>query len=220
MMVETKPGGDVMSVRRRVSPASGGRILFAGILLILAVVLFSRQIRPVIESETVNEAKVRATGIINSVVLDEVDADTVTYESLVHIDRDGDGRVLSITSDMPKMNRLKAKIIAEVQKGLDGTGNSSVNIPVGTLLGSNLFHGCGPCLGLKLTLAGNVKADFKSTFESAGFNQTRHQIFLDVGASVYSFLPGVKATTDVNTNVLVAETVIVGEVPEVLVNSK
>ncbi len=71
-----------------------------------------------------------------------------------------------------------------------------------------------------MTLAGNVKADFKSTFESAGVNQTRHQIFLNVGASVYSFLPGVNATTDVNTDVLVAETVIVGEVPEVLVNSK
>lgn len=206
-----------MSVRRR---GSGGRILLTLIVLILAIVLFNRQIKPVMESETVNEAKVRSVGIINSVVLKEIDTDSVTYENLVHIDRDPDGRVLSITSDIQKMNRLKANIISDVQKGLDGSGNSSVGIPVGTLFGSDLFHGYGPCLNLKMTLAGNVKADFKSTLESAGVNQTRHQIFLNVGASVYSFLPGVNATTDVSTNVLVAETVIVGEVPEVLVNSK
>ncbi len=78
------------------------------------------------ESETVNEAKVRSVGIINSVVLKEIDTDSVTYENLVHIDRDADGRVLSITSDIQKMNRLKAKIISDVQKGLDGSGNSTV----------------------------------------------------------------------------------------------
>lgn len=204
---------------RRSRPA-GGKILFLLILLILAIVLFSRQIKPVMESSTVNEAKVTAVGIINNVVLNEINTDAVSYENLVHIDRDADGRVLSITSDVPKMNRLKAKIIADVQKGLDGSGNSNVDIPLGTLLGSNLFHGRGPNLRLKLTLAGNVRADFKSTFGSAGVNQTRHQIFLNVGVSVYSFLPGVAATTDVSTDVLVAETVIVGEVPEVLVNSK
>lgn len=205
-----------MSVRRR--GTAGGKFLLTLILLILAIVLFNRQIKPVMESETVNEAKIKSVGIINGVVLNEIDKNDATYENLVHIDRNADGRVLSITSDILKMNRLKAKIISDVQKDL--SGNSDVDIPMGTLIGSNLFHGYGPCLRLKLTLAGNVKADFKSTFESAGINQTRHQIFLNVGASVYSFLPGVDTTTDVNTNVLVAETVIVGEVPEVLVNSK
>ena len=78
----------------------------------------------------------------------------------------------------------------------------------------------GPSLNLRVTLAGNVKADFKSTFESAGVNQTRHRIYLDVGTSVYSFLPGINSTTDVNTDELVAETVIVGEVPQMMLNTK
>lgn len=209
-----------MRIRRRGAAGAWARVLLALAFLALAFVLFNRQIRPVMESETVNEAKVRSVGIINTVVLHEIDRNEVSYENLVSVNRDTDGRVLSITSDVPKMNRLKAEIISDVQQGLDGTGESGEDIPLGTLLGSNLFHGYGPRLHLKITLAGNVKADFKSTFESAGINQTRHQIFLNVGASVYSFLPGVSETTDVNTNVLVAETVIVGEVPEVLVNSK
>ena len=95
-----------------------------------------------------------------------------------------------------------------------------MKIPIGTLIGGNLFHGLGPALSLKVTLAGNVQADFKSTFESAGVNQTRHRIYLSVGTSVYSFLPGINSTTDISTDVLVAETVIVGEVPQVLVSTK
>lgn len=73
---------------------------------------------------------------------------------------------------------------------------------------------------LRLTLSGNVNADFKSSFESAGINQTKHQIYLNIHTSVYSFLPGFNTTTDVETNVPVAETIIVGAVPQVVANLK
>lgn len=209
-----------MRARHRRSAGSGPRILLVLALLVVSIILFNRQIRPVMESETVNAAKVRAVGVINSVVLNEIDHDSVSYDSLVHIDRDADGRVLSVTSDVMKMNAFKAKTILDIQKQLDGEEDSSVKIPIGTLIGGNLFHGLGPALSLKVTLAGNVQADFKSTFESAGVNQTRHRIYLSVGTSVYSFLPGINSTTDISTDVLVAETVIVGEVPQVLVSTK
>ena len=207
-----------MRVRRR-RPA-GPKILLALILIFTLLLLFNRQIKPVMESETENAAKVRAVNVINSVVLSEISRGSVSYGSLVHIDRDAGGRVLSVTSDVMKMNEFKAKIILDIQKQLDGARDSSVDIPIGTLLGSSLFHGIGPSLNLRVTLAGNVKADFKSTFESAGVNQTRHRIYLDVGTSVYSFLPGINSTTDVNTDELVAETVIVGEVPQMMLNTK
>ena len=71
-----------------------------------------------------------------------------------------------------------------------------------------------------MTLSGNVSADFNSSFESAGINQTKHQIYLDVKTSVYSFLPGFRTTTDVETNILVAETVIVGAVPQLVTTLK
>lgn len=207
-----------MRVRRR-RPA-GPKILLALVLLVLTLLIFNRQIKPVMESETENAAKVKAVSVINSTVLNEITKNSVSYENLVHIDRDSDNRVLSLTSDVMKMNEFKARIILDVQKEFDGNQDSSVNIPIGTLIGSHLFHGQGPGLGLKITLAGNVRADFKSTFESAGVNQTRHRIYLTVGTSVYSFLPGVANTTDVSTDVLVAETVIVGSVPQFVVGGK
>jgi hypothetical protein len=93
-------------------------------------------------------------------------------------------------------------------------------IPLGTLLGGDLFYGRGPGVTLKLTLSGNISADLKGSFESAGYNQTRHRMMLDISASVYTFLPGMRATADVKTNVLVAETVIVGTVPAVVAQQK
>ena len=207
-----------MRVRRR-RPA-GPKILLALVLLVLTLLIFNRQIKPVMESETENAAKVKAVGVINSTVLNEITKNSVSYENLVHIDRDSENRVLSLTSDVMKMNEFKARIILDVQKEFDGNQDSSVNIPIGTLIGSHLFHGMGPGLGLKITLAGNVRADFKSTFESAGVNQTRHRIYLTVGTSVYSFLPGVANTTDVSTDVLVAETIIVGSVPQFVVGGR
>ncbi|HEX3016379.1 MAG TPA: sporulation protein YunB [Caproicibacter sp.] len=187
-------------------------------LLILLVVLFNSTIKPVIESVTVNEAKIKSVSVINSIVLKEVSDNSVSYESLINVNRGSDGNVQSITTDMVKMNQLKAKIISAVQKQLNEETETNVGIPLGTLLGGDLFHGRGPKIYLRLTLSGNVTAEFKSSFESAGINQTRHQIYLNVGASVYSFLPGFDATTDISTNVLVAETVIVGSVPNVVAN--
>ena len=109
-----------MRARHRRSAGSGPRILLVLVLLVVSIILFNRQIRPVMESETVNAAKVRAVGVINSVVLNEIGHDSVSYDSLVHIDRDAGGRVLSVTSDVMKMNAFKAKTIMDIQKKLDG----------------------------------------------------------------------------------------------------
>ncbi|HAH78310.1 MAG TPA: sporulation protein YunB [Ruminococcaceae bacterium] len=205
---------------RRRRRGGRGRAVLALILLACFLVLFNLRVKPVVESITANEAKVKSVGIINGAVLQELEQNGVTYDSLVSVGRGEDGSVLSITTDMVSMNRLKAKIISAIQDRMDREGAETEGIPIGTLFGGHIFHGRGPKVYLKLTLSGNVTADFKSTFESAGINQTKHQICLQIRASVYSFLPGFDTTTDVNTNVVVAETVIVGSVPEVVANLK
>lgn len=194
-------------------------VVFAVLLTVLFVFLLNRRLRPVIESITTNAARIQSVNTINSAVLEDLRKDGITYADLVKVERGNDGTVLAITTDMVKMNELKAEIVATVQRDLGGS-ETDVGVPLGTLIGGDLFHGRGPEIPLRLTLSGNVTADFKGTFESAGINQTRHQIYLNVHTSVYSFLPGFDTTTDVDTNVLVAETVIVGTVPELFADLK
>lgn len=200
-------------------PARGKAVLLI-IVFLLFILLFDRQLRPVIESITANEAKAKSISTINTAVMNELGKDSVTYDDLISVERGSDGNVLSITTNVVKMNELKAKIIDSVMKDLEMDTYSTIGVPLGTLIGGDILHGRGPNVPLKVTLSGNVTADFNSTFESAGINQTKHQIYLDVHTSVYSFLPGFDATTDVNTNILVAETVIVGAVPQVVADLK
>ncbi len=199
---------------------ANGRPLLLLLLFIGAILLMNRLIRPVVVSATENEAKIRSVSMFNSAVLQEMENNAVTYSDLVTVTRDSGGEVQSITADMVKMNRLKAGIVNDIQAGINKEDDSTLDIPLGTILGGTLFHGWGPKVHLHMTLAGNVTADFKSSFESAGINQTRHQIYINIHASVYSFLPGFDSTTDVDTSVLVAETVIVGSVPSVVANLK
>lgn len=209
-----------MRMGRRSRGLSPGRALLAVALVVAISLVFAKQIRPVMESAAVNEAKIRAVSVINETVLKEIESDPESNQNLILVSRGSDGNVLSVTTDAAKVNRLKARLVTAVQKSLDGGMACQEVIPLGTLLGGDLFYGRGPGITLKLTLSGNITADLKSSFESAGYNQTRHRMVLDLSASVYTFLPGMRATADVKTNVLIAETVIVGTVPAVVAQQK
>lgn len=188
------------------------------ILCFVLVLLLDSQLRPIIKSITTNQARIKSIDTINKVITEELGKNALSYNDLVVIERDSSGKVLAITTQMVKMNEFKSSVIIKVQKELGDSGHMDIGVPLGTLLGDNLLHGRGPSIPLRVTLSGNVNADFKSSFESAGINQTKHQIYLNIHISVYSFIPGFDTTTDVETNVPVAETIIVGEVPQMFAN--
>ena len=125
--------------------------------------------------------------------------------------------ILGITTNMVNMNQFKSEITTTIQEKLINN-SSRTSVPIGTLIGGNLLRGYGPGVPLKIGLIGNVDINFKSSFESAGINQTIHKIYLTIHASCYSYLPGIKSESDVDTTVVVAETVIVGEVPSTYAN--
>lgn len=188
-------------------------LMFAAFLLIL-----NEHVRPIMESLTTNQARVMSVNMINSVVAEELEKNKVSYSDLVAVERSDSGEVLAITTNMVKMNELKAVVIKDVQQKMGENSHVDVGIPIGTFMGNDFLHGRGPEVSLRLTLNGNVNAEFKSSFESAGINQTKHQIYLNIHTSVYSLIPGFATTTEVDTNLPVAETVIVGKVPQVVAN--
>lgn len=190
------------------------RLVFFLIGALAMCVFLDVQLKPVVRNLTENMARQTAVAAVNDSVMAQLSQTGVSYDDLVHIERDADGRVLAITSDMARMNEVKAKLTQAVQDGLTH-GHIEAGVPLGTLLGSELLHGRGPKVPLVVTLAGNVTSDFKTSFEAAGINQTRHQIYLEIHTSIYSFIPGVHTTSDITTSTVVAETVIVGEVPQI-----
>lgn len=186
--------------------------IFALLLaLTVAVVL---HMKPVV----VDLATARTSNAVNRIVVaavnDAVDSGHIDYEQLVDFDKDADGHVTALRSNMAAFNRLQASIADDILQRMAEVSSTDLAIPIGTLTGSPLLAGRGPCLRVRMQSVGTATARFDNQFSSAGINQTRHRIILDVDVHVSILLPGLTTYTKVSNEISVAETVIVGGVPE------
>lgn len=187
-------------------------VIFALLLaLTVAVVL---HMKPVV----VDLATARTSNAVNRIVVaavnDAVDSGRIDYEQLVDFDKDADGHVTALRSNMAAFNRLQASIADDILQRMAEVSSTDLAIPIGTLTGSPLLAGRGPCLRVRMQSVGTAIARFDNQFASAGINQTRHRIILNVDVHVSILLPGLTTYTKVSNEISVAETVIVGGVPE------
>ncbi len=166
----------------------------------------------------VNLATARTSNTVNRIVVaainDAVDSGRIDYGRLVDFDKDTEGRVTALKSNMAEFNRLQAAIADDILQRMAEVSTTDLSIPIGTLTGSPLLAGRGPCLHVRMQSVGTATARFDNQFSSAGINQTRHRIILDVDVHVSILLPGLTTYTKVSNEISVAETVIVGGVPD------
>ena len=196
------------------------RVVKIGILLCAVasfLIFVSMKLRPLMQDVTGSIAKQMMVSSMHQVVLDELNEKHYQYEDFVNVQRDSDGGILAISLDMVNVNKLKSEIALTIQQSL-GESKKKTGVPVGTLTGLDLLRGHGPKIPLRISALGNITVDLKSAFDSAGINQTRHRIYLEITADVYAYMTGVSSTATATTSVPVAETVIVGEVPQMYAN--
>ena len=169
--------------------------------------------RPLVKSIASTQAQIVSTNVISQVVIDEISRLDIDYSDIVDIQKDETGKILAIKTDMKKVNSLKSSITMSVQEKITTMGKRKINIPLGTFSGTEILNGRGPKIPLSVSMSGSVVTDFKSEFLAAGINQTKHRVYLDVSTEVFALIPGYPVNTAVNTSVLIAETIIVGDVP-------
>lgn len=153
-----------------------------------------------------------ATQTINTVINDKV-SQHIDPQTLVSVKLDGRGRVVFIQPNMLEFNRLAADTTIKVQEALKQIDEEKIYIPVGQVLGSQLLASWGPPIVVTVIPIGTVQVKVVDKFEQAGINQTRHMIYLFATTRVRIVVPLVSSTVSVNTQVPVAEYVVVGEVP-------
>ena len=112
------------------------------------------------------------------------------------------------------MNRLAQKAGEAALLRLSGMTSERVMVPLGAALGMTLFAGSGPGIPVSIVPIGSINTDFATEFEACGINQTRHKVYLQVSASIRIVIPTGAKTTQVSANMLVAESIIVGGVPD------
>ena len=182
--------------------------------LLAAAVSLLWHLKPVMTSMATARVSNLVNRIVSAAVNEAVENGQIDYNNFVIFDKDETGHITALRSNVAEVNRMQGMIADEILHRLSELSTSELEIPLGTLTGSALLAGRGPSLFVRMQAVGSASAAFRNQFTSAGINQTRHQIFLDVDVYMSILLPGMKTSTRVSNEIAVAETVIVGGVPD------
>ena len=182
-------------------------------LLALAIVAMTH-LKPVLTSLATARVSNTVNGIVTAAVNETIYSGGVDYDQLISFEKDNEGKITAVKSNMAEFNRLQSAVLADVLQRLSEVSTRELAIPLGSLTGSPLLAGRGPLLHIKMQSVGSSSAHFENAFASAGINQTRHEIRLVVDVYVSVLLPGFSTVTKVTNRCAVAETVIVGSVPD------
>lgn len=181
-------------------------------LVLVGYLIIDETVRPTILS--ISEARLRAIAVqaMNDAVRETVGAD-INHADLIIIEKDDAGKISLVYANAVLMNNLAASTAIAAQDKILNIGEQGINIPIGTIIGGQLLSGRGPAVSVKFEPVGSVTTDFKTEFEDAGINQTRHKIYLILNSSVRIIIGNSSQTVEISSQVLISETIIIGEVP-------
>ncbi|NLB51910.1 MAG: sporulation protein YunB [Syntrophomonadaceae bacterium] len=165
------------------------------------------------------KAKAQTTVVqdINTVVNQEI-VSQIKYQDIVDIHKDKEDRIVLIQPNTIVLNRMMAATSFEVAKSLDNLSAENIEIPLGQITGSKILAGYGPLMKARIITVGQVYVDVLNKFEEAGINQTRHLIYFNISSKVKIAVPFLNEEINVSTTIPLAETIIIGEVPETYVS--
>lgn len=189
------------------------KVVAVVISVLVLIMIADNSVRPLMKRIAESKAKIASEKAINDAIAEVLSKGEFDYNDLVTLTALPDGEMSSVSTDIVKVNRLKSEVSNRILERMQNGEPGELKIPLGSLTGSEFLNGRGPKVSLKLSFYGNVFTDLQSQFTGAGINQTRHRIILEVKISVFIEMPGYNTSTEVKTNFCIAETVIVGRVP-------
>ena len=202
--------------RRRMDRRALARLLavLLAAVALAALIFATLQLRPLLESLAVTRVSNAVNRIVSEAVDEAIETGNIRYDQLISFEKDNEGRITAIHSNMAACNRLQSEIMDLILTRIGEVSARELSIPIGSLTGSALLAGRGPRISVRMESVGSSSAWFENEFASAGINQTNHRSVLHIEVSVAILLPGFTTATRVSNAVTVAETVIVGSVPD------
>ncbi len=171
-------------------------------------------IRPMVKASAASQTQIAVNRMIQRAVLEVLEEDGLRYQSFVSLQQNLNGETTALTTDTVLINRLQGELLEKILQTLQETRQITLQLPLGSLTGSQFLAGRGPLVTLRLRPVGLVKTKIINQFDEAGINQTRHRIQLQVTVDMLSLLPGYRISSQAQSNIILAETIIVGLVPD------
>ena len=188
---------------------------FLGLLAvgILLFGLFRSRYRDVIRELAEIQAKNTTSDLTNDAIAKQIADGIIQYDRIVFFEKDLEGRITALKTNMSEVNRLKTDILNIINDEILALDTSDIGIPLGSFFLPELLSGKGPVIPVHILSIRNSDAAFSSNFVHAGINQTLHQLVMLVSVDVAILVLGQTGSFTVTSEVVVAETVIVGDVP-------
>ena len=192
------------------SPILEYNLLAIGIALLL---FFRSHYRDIIRELAETQVKNTTSDLTNDAIARQIADGIIQYDRIVFFEKDLDGRITALKTNMSEVNRLKTDILNIINDEILALDTSDIGIPLGSLFFPEVFSGKGPAIPVHILSIRNSDATFSSNFAQAGINQTLHQLTMLVSVDVAVLVLGQTGSFTITSEVVVAETVIVGDVP-------
>ena len=200
-------------MRRRIQRLLFRFLVIIAVLFVLLLALRSKYYNTICD---LAETQVRnsTSDLINDAIDRQIEDGSIQYDRIVYFEKDLNGRITALKTNMSEVNRLKTDILNLINDEILALDTTDLGIPLGSLFLPELFSGKGPCIPIHILSIRNSDASFHSTFSEAGINQTLQQLTMEVSVDVAVLVLGKTNNFTVSSHVVVAETIIVGQVPE------
>lgn len=189
-------------------------VIISGIIVLSAFLCIENRVRRYTSEMGTYYCRSQLSEVISGSVQSVLEKTGAEYSDLSTEIYDENGNFVSAGINTKNTNKLQSMIVSEINGNISGLSDSEIEISAGTLSGIILLNGKGPEIRLRLVPVGSAQAELKSSFESAGINQTCHKISLDITAEVKAVYPAGSETVTVSMNCILAENIIAGEVPD------
>lgn len=200
-------------MRRRIR--YGKWLFFLILLLLLGFFFFLRsRLWPVVQNLAQTQVRNITSDLINDAIQEQIVEGNIQYDRIVFFEKDLNGKITALKTNMAEVNRLKTDILNIINDQIMAQDMDHLGVPLGSLILPEFLSGHGPEIPVKILSIRNSDATFQSHFSQAGINQTLQQLTMDVMVDVTILVLGQTDSFTVSSQVVVAETIIVGDVPE------
>lgn len=191
-------------------------IVILSVILAIITLLFYRQLNKHMSEICEYKGRETATEIITTAINSELEKEAFNFINIIR----NNNEISSIETNQNEINKFQNELQRLINNSFKDYENKNMNLPLGTLSGINLFSGRGPNVSIQLHQVGAVDVVTKSEFTSAGINQTKHRIYMNIKIELSAILPTTSTDIEVADDYLISETIIVGNVPNAYLNSE
>ena len=190
------------------------RLLIIAAVVMVVFFLMRSRYREVIDDLAQTQVKNTTSDLTNDAIAKQIATGNISDDRIVYFEKDLNGRITALKTNMSEVNRLKTDILNIINDEILALDTSDIGVPLGSLFLPELLSGKGPAIPVHILSIRNSDANFVSHFSQAGINQTLHKLTMEVSIDVAVLVLGQTTSFTMSSEVVVAETVIVGDVPQ------